>query len=94
MWLNPQKFAGLVTFTGEILNGKLHFFAVSQYCMVNEIFLANLHKHYCFRSTITDSKKEIQLNERKNDVLLLTGSIFKITGNCYNQNFHKIMIKL
>ena len=71
-----------------------NFFAVSQYCMVNEIFLANLHKHYCFRSTITDSKKEIQLNERKNDVLLLTGSIFKITGNCYNQNFYKIMIKL
>ena len=26
MWPNPQETADLVTFTGEILNGKLHFF--------------------------------------------------------------------
>ena len=25
MWPNPQKTADLVRFTGEILNGKLHF---------------------------------------------------------------------
>ena len=25
MWLNPQETADFVTFTGEILNGKLHF---------------------------------------------------------------------
>ena len=25
MWLNPQETADLVTFTEEILNGKLHF---------------------------------------------------------------------
>ena len=25
MWPNPQETADLVTFTGEILNGKLHF---------------------------------------------------------------------
>ena len=25
MWSNPQETAGLVTFTEEILNGKLHF---------------------------------------------------------------------
>ena len=25
MWLNPQETADLVTFTGETLNGKLHF---------------------------------------------------------------------
>ena len=25
MWPNPQETAGLVTFTEEILNGKLHF---------------------------------------------------------------------
>ena len=29
MWPNPQFPAGLVTFTEEILNGKLHFFAVA-----------------------------------------------------------------
>ena len=28
MWPYPQETAGLVTFTGEILNGKLHFCAV------------------------------------------------------------------
>ena len=26
MWPNPQFLADLVTFTGEIINGKLHFF--------------------------------------------------------------------
>ena len=26
MWPNPQETADLVTFTEEILNGKLHFF--------------------------------------------------------------------
>ena len=28
MWPNPQEIADLVTFTEEILNGKLHFCAV------------------------------------------------------------------
>ena len=28
MWPNPQETADSVTFTGEILNGKLHFCAV------------------------------------------------------------------
>ena len=28
MWLNPQETADFVTFTEEILNGKLHFCAV------------------------------------------------------------------
>ena len=28
MWLNPQETADLVTFTEEILNGKLHFCAM------------------------------------------------------------------
>ena len=28
MWPDPQVTADLVTFTGEILNGKLHFLAV------------------------------------------------------------------
>ena len=28
MWPNPQETADLVTFTEEILNGKLHFCAV------------------------------------------------------------------
>ena len=28
MWPNPQEIVDSVTFTGEILNGKLHFFVV------------------------------------------------------------------
>ena len=28
MWPNPQEIPDLVTFTEEILNGKLHFYAV------------------------------------------------------------------
>ena len=30
MWPNPQETADLVTFTEEILNGKLHFFVQSE----------------------------------------------------------------
>ena len=31
MWLNPEIPAGLVTFTREILNGKLHFICSKPY---------------------------------------------------------------
>ena len=31
MWPNPQETAGLVTFTAEILNGKLHFLCSEEY---------------------------------------------------------------
>ena len=43
MWPNPQKTADLVTFTGEILNGKLHFL-----CSVNTyhwIFIPVIMSH-------------------------------------------------
>ena len=35
MWPNPQEAADLVTFTEEILNGKLHFlfFEVRKFCL-------------------------------------------------------------
>ena len=32
VWLNPQETADLVTLTGEIFNGKLHFCAVPGTC--------------------------------------------------------------
>ena len=38
MWPNPQKTAGLVTFTEEILNGKLHFL-YGEFGMSLEIFV-------------------------------------------------------
>ena len=34
MWRNLQKTADLVTFTEEILNGKLHFLCRVPYCTV------------------------------------------------------------
>ena len=34
MWPNPQETVDLVSFTEEILNGKLHFFSSAQYSMV------------------------------------------------------------
>ena len=41
MWPNPQFPVGLVTFTGEILNGKLHFLcSVSQWkLLASDLFL-------------------------------------------------------
>ena len=36
MWQNPQKTEELVTFTEEVLNGKLHFCAVQ--CQENKVF--------------------------------------------------------
>ena len=42
MWPNPQFSADLVTFTKEILNGKLHFFAVK---VVLEVHFRAATKH-------------------------------------------------
>ena len=42
MWSNPQFSADLVTFTEEILNGKLHFFAVITSNCVVGVVLADL----------------------------------------------------
>ena len=38
MWPNLQETADTVTFTGEILNGKLHFLC-SQLFLCNELFI-------------------------------------------------------
>ena len=42
MWLNPQKTADLVTFTEEILNGKLHFLC-SVYYQKSTIYYPELN---------------------------------------------------
>ena len=42
MWSNPRFLAGLVTFTEEILNGKLHFL-----CSDNSIEFLALFKNMC-----------------------------------------------
>ena len=54
MWPNSQETADLVTFTGEIVNEKLHFFAVRDttvskmagiYCLFI-LLPGNSHRHY------------------------------------------------
>ena len=47
MWPNPQETADLVTFTEEIFNGKLHFFAAvysvwSNYISVDEVWIIQM----------------------------------------------------
>ena len=47
MWLNPQETTDFVTFTEEILNGKLHFlFSESNY-VIKELRLFVLEKYKC-----------------------------------------------
>ena len=47
MWQNPQETVDLVTFTEEILNGKLHFFcAVILEQLPNTTFLKTLRYDY------------------------------------------------
>ena len=48
---NPQETANLATFTGEILNGKLHFLCSASWITVNgfklHIFSAEYFCYYC-----------------------------------------------
>ena len=41
MWPNPQETADLVTYTEEILNGKLHFLC-SEYDEFNKVIIQKL----------------------------------------------------
>ena len=41
MWPNPQETANLVTFTEEILNGKLHFCTVDEFLFVCFVLVVN-----------------------------------------------------
>ena len=47
MWSNPQKTADLVTFTEEILNGKLHFFLSKKWFLAGQyIVVYKLNTRY------------------------------------------------
>ena len=46
MWQNPQFPTDLVTFTEEILNGKLHFYAVTGDCYHDWIFISFDYGYY------------------------------------------------
>ena len=46
MWPNPQFPADVVTYTGEILNGKLHFLcSVSKFPVINYFSNHGVHPH-------------------------------------------------
>ena len=52
MWPNPQQTADLVTFTEEILNGKLKFLCSDNcsvfYCKFRAYWFTNWSQNYCF----------------------------------------------
>ena len=63
MWPNPQFLADLVTFTGEILNGKLHFLCCDFYsieCMLTSVSRANQQIFTCSKSTIETLEKSLK----------------------------------
>ena len=69
MWPNPQESADLVTYTGEILNGKLHFLCsafTKKASKKNFIFCSvTLHKNWSFALTISSvnvSKSAVSLD--------------------------------
>ena len=66
MWPNPQFSADLVTFTEEILNGKLHFLC----SVLSEIYLGFCQKSITelFTKIVNDWKPLI--NEKLNHVCL------------------------
>ena len=50
MWSYPQESANLVTFTEEILNGKLHFLSIGIYCQLwanTSLFVAGVYLSQC-----------------------------------------------
>ena len=62
MWLNPQETADLVTFTEEILNGKLHFLC-SVNCIAKPISL--ISESYIRRVTINEPLNENERNKKR-----------------------------
>ena len=42
MWANPQETVDLVTFTEEILNGKLHFLCFNKFANNARLFMTSL----------------------------------------------------
>ena len=76
MWLNPQFLADLVTFTEEILNGKLHFLC-SEYYVISTILLhipqGKLNWLFILYYSLYSSTAELTCNS---NVGLLTYSAF------------------
>ena len=56
MWSSPQKTVDLVTFTGEILNGKLQFFCDVTCTFLDLTFKISKKHHYSskpYKNTVT-----------------------------------------
>ena len=60
MWLNPQETADLVTFTEEILSGKLHF-SCSVGIFAKKISTINIRLGSKYASPDNNGKREIAL---------------------------------
>ena len=72
---NPQEIADLVTFTGEIRNGKLHFCAVSESDMISKK-LQNSDFIYCNVNLMTDVFKTVVKYREKIDAKYRQISLF------------------
>ena len=60
MWPNPQKTADLVTFTEEILNGKLHFCAVLISDMITDMYKNNFLRDFEKRNLVIQNPMVIE----------------------------------
>ena len=54
MWPNPQFPADLVTFTEEILNGKLRFFVQCKFWYSDQVFSRNIFTIPCLKSDTSE----------------------------------------
>ena len=52
---NPQEFADLITFTAEILNGKLHFF---EQCIKGQIRYSNPRTYLLSNNLCSESSQK------------------------------------
>ena len=65
MWPNPQETADLVTFTDEILNGKLYFFVQWVVQWMELLILGHIILHTPLDNNVCDGK-HVQINSEKN----------------------------
>ena len=105
MWPNQQKNADLVTFTKEILSGKLHFFVQWQYptsfdkisiltwrLLVELFFLLNKNPRGLKFIPYLSLKYSITVTEILNLIqnYLAISSLLQIAIRCYHQRMQKL----
>ena len=99
MWLNPEFFADLVTFTEEILNRKLHFLCSVGWCFFNIclIFLC-LHATLLYMLAYPPWKRgffyDWLYKKRKDELSVFTINISIHMSSCLAAFFQKVLFAL